>query len=60
MRISNLWQATSQHYDRLFPTKVRFVVDDRVRTQVINSVSEKVIREVPMENQTSGGINLII
>jgi len=53
MNVSKLWQATSPYYDKLFPTKIRFVVNERVKTQVVNSVSEKVIREVPMDDKTS-------
>ena len=59
MKVMSLWQATSQHFDRLFETKVRFVVDDRIRTQVVNSVSEKVIREVPMES-SPGSVNFVV
>ena len=58
MEIRSLWQATSPHFDRMFQTKVRFVVDGKLRTQVVNSVSDKIIRELPMKGarQMSGDI----
>lgn len=59
MQVTSLWQATSQHFDKLFETKVRFVVDGRIKTQVVNSISEKVIRELPMEI-SPGSVNVVV
>jgi len=48
----------SNSFPNIPKTHIRFVVQDKVRTQVVNSNDDKIIREIP-RNLSSNVLNVI-
>jgi len=44
--------------DKIFDTTIRFVVNDKIKTQVVNPVDDKIIREIPIDQSSQILLNL--
>jgi len=41
---------SSMTMDKVFNTKIKFIVSDEVKTQVVDQEKQKVIHEIPINN----------
>ena len=52
MEVQSIGQIFGKENFQLPKTKVRFLVGDKVQTQVVNATDDKVIREIPLNKNS--------